>query len=38
MPKTSGWESSVKLYSPAQVMATAILLALLGWLRKIGPA
>ena len=30
MPKTSGWESSVKLYSLAQVMATAILLASLG--------
>jgi membrane fusion protein (multidrug efflux system) len=30
MPKTSGWESSVKLYSLAQVMATAILLSSLG--------
>jgi membrane fusion protein, multidrug efflux system len=30
MPKASGWESSVKLYSLAQVMATAILLSSLG--------
>jgi RND family efflux transporter MFP subunit len=36
MPKTSGWESSVKLYSLARVMATAILLSSLGC-EKSGP-
>jgi len=37
MPKLSGWESSVKLYSLAQVMATAILLSSLGC-GKSGPS